>query len=289
MKLFRGISAFILSLILSFILVFIQFSLFVNTRLLKPDFYISKFEKHGFYDYIYDSVYKNFGQVSQKVNLPAELFKDIVTKDWIKSQTDGKVEETIDYMLYKRNNLSVFDIKPQSDSFNVNIDNYIKELKVKLSPDVEKEITGIKSQIGNIIKGQVNFIDITSISKNSTFQQIRKALYLTYSSKVLILVITLIITLLLSITACRGISNIAAWLGYVLIAGGFFTFVPSVVGTLSGFMNNISISEGALKQLAVAFIKDFLNYFSIIGGMIFIVGILLTFSSAAFQAKYLYK
>jgi hypothetical protein len=285
MKLFRGISSFILSLLLVFIIVFIQGSLFVNTRLIKPDFYIAKFEKQGFYDYLYDSVYKNFGQVSRKSNLPQELFNDIVTKDWIKEQTDNAAKETLDYMLYKTDKLSTLDVRPQSEKFNNNLDNYLKGLKLKTDESTSKEIQNIKVQVNDIIKGQANFIDIRSVSNNSSFQKLRKALYLIYSYKQVIFVIALINVLVLLLAVGKGISNFAAWIGYSLIAGGFFTFIPSVIGVKSGFLNNIAISEGTLKQLVVALIKDSLSYFSIFGSIILTSGIILTLSAALYQGR----
>lgn len=285
MKILRGVSSFILSLILAFIIVFSQVSLFINTKLLKPDYYISKFEKHGFYDYLYDSTYKNFGQVSMKSNLPQDLFKNIVTKDWIKEQTDKTIKETVDYMLYKADKLSVLDTKPQSDRFNDNLDNYLKSLNLKMDQSAAKEIESIKGQVSSIIKSQSNFIDINSVSKNTSFQHIRKAVYLTYTLKILIFIITLAVALLLLFAAGSGLSNFTAWIGYSLIAGGFFTFVPSIIAKLSGFMNNIAISEGPLKKLAVAFIMDSLNYFCITGGMALFTGILLTATTALYQGR----
>lgn len=285
MKIFRLVSSFVLSLILAFLIVFMQASLFINTKALQPDFYISRFEKQDFYTYLYDSLYKNFGQVSRKSNLPEELFKDIVTKDWIKEETDRALKGTLDYMIYKADKPYTLDIKAQRDSFSSNLDNYIKGLTVKIDQNSEKEIEGIKDQISNIIKSQANFIDITGVSKNSSFQQIRKALYLTYSSRSLAMVSAIILALLLLLTAERGISNYFAWIGYSLIAGGFFTFIPSVLGLTSGFMNNIAISDSSLKALAIAFIKDSLKYFSINGGIVLLTGIILTGGVAVYQGR----
>jgi hypothetical protein len=283
MKVFKGISSFILSLLLVFLIIFLQVSFFVNTKLLKQDFYVSKFEKQGFYDYLYDSIQKNFEQVSRKSNLPQELFSDIVTKDWVKQQLDNSIKDTIGYMLYQTEVPFVLDIKPQGDKFNQNIDNYIKGLNIKIDKNSEKEIQSIKDQISNIIKSQVNFINITSFSKNSSFQYIRRGLYYIYYWRVIIFGIILINMLLILLATDRSFNNFAAWIGYSMIAGGLFTLIPSSIGGLSGFINNIAISNGTLKQLVIAFAKDFLMFFNITGGIIFIAGIMLTIFAVLHQ------
>lgn len=285
MKILKSISAFVLSLVLVFNIVFLQGFLFLNNRLLNTNFYLTKFESLGFYDYLYDSVYKNFGQVSRESNLPLELFNNILTKDWVKEQTERSTKEIIDYMTYKINTISVLDTKLQADKFNENFDKYIKSLNLKLDQNTQKEMTNIKVKVSDIIKNQASFINMTSLNKNSTFQKLRKVVYTAYSSKLIIFAVILINLLLLFLVVGRKLSNFAVWLGYTFIVGGFFTLIPSLLGSFSGFVNNIAISDSVLKALAISFIKEGLLFFSITGGVIMVFGITLTFFSALYEAK----
>jgi hypothetical protein len=286
MKILRAIPAFVLSLLLVFNIVFLQGFLFLNNKLLNTNFYLTKFESLGFYNYLYDSIYKNFGQVSRESNLPLELFNNILTKDWVKEQTENSTKEIIDYMTYKTNTISVLDTKVQADKFNENFDNYIKSLNLKLDQNTQKEMANIKVKVSDIIKNQANFINMTSLNKNSTFQNLRKVVYTAYSSKLVIFAVILINLLLLLLVVRRKLSNFTTWIGYTLIVGGFFTLIPSLLGGFSGFVNNIAISDSVLKALAISFIKEGLFFFSITGGVIMVLGIGVTFFSALYEAKH---
>lgn len=285
MRIFKFAICFCLSLILLFLLILLQVSFFTSNKVLNAEYYISNFQKYDLYSYVYNSINRTCGNISRTDNLPANLFQDIVTKPYLKSQIDESTRVTVDYMLYKTDKLPEVDTKALSDKFNENLENFIKEKDVKVNSTVRQELNLVKSDVESVYSSSANFINLKSISNASFFEKLRRALYYVSSQKQLIFGFITAVTLLLFLASMKTSYSALHWISYSSIAAGLFSLIPSSIGLFTRFMDNIGILDPTLKAIAISFIRETLSYFAISGAALLLAGIVLLGAIAALGYK----
>jgi hypothetical protein len=263
----------------------LQISLFTRSILLKENFYISKYEDAGIYSFVEESINRSLKSIGRTVNLPAELFGSVADKAWVKEQVDIATTKTIEYMTYKTDKLHVIDASKQAEAFNKDLDIYIKKLNLIMDKNVLKEIENIKKEVEVTVKSQASFMDFTAVSKSSTFQKGRKALYFVYNAKNLLVLALFINMLLLCLINIKTLLGFVRWAGYSLIAGGLMVIIPAMVGVFSKFANSISMSEVAIRNFIASVIDASLKYFIFSGSVLLAFGICLTLTSVLMENR----
>ncbi|MDP4177257.1 MAG: hypothetical protein Q8900_02820 [Bacillota bacterium] len=284
MKIIKNLSSFLISLIMMFILLMIQISFFVQNVLYKPDFYLTKFQNMGLYDYIQTTIEKDNHKMAQVTNLPEDLFGGLITKDWIKGQFEKGTKQDIDYMLYKSNNLAEPDPKSQADIFGKKLDTYISSKNLKYDDSVKKELDKIKTDLYNVMKNETTFIGMHNLNNYGFFQQFRHYSYLVYKYQTAF-IIGLCVLIGLLLLLLRNKFKFFNWIAYTLIANGMLILIPSVTAYLSKFMDNINIEIAITKLITASIIRDYISFFIKIGAVTFVLGILILLISVKLENR----
>lgn len=279
MKSIKSVISFTLSLILMMLVFIFQISIFTSAKLYNPNSYTSNIEKSGLITYTYESTNTNLQSLGRTVNLPQNLFNNLFDKQWVKTQLFSSTNNMSQYMTYKTDTLYKIDVKSQSDKFNNNLDEFVKSNKLKIDKNTENELKKIKNDVNGIILNQVLPINFDSITKNSTFQNARKSLFLIYSSKFLFIIAIIIIIALLMLVNMKKVSSALAWTSYAFIAGGLLSLLPSAIGLASKFIYGLNLSVQSIKYFLIYVVNDFLRYFIFSGSITFIIGLILLFIS----------
>lgn len=288
MKKINFFLSFVICLVFMLVLVVLQFSMFAHSKLYNTDFYLSKFETMGLYDYVQSSIEKDAQNMSHITNLPSNLFSNLVTKEWIKNQFVSGVKQDIDYMLYKNKKIAVVQPKTQAESFNKNLDAYISSKNLKHDSSVDKEISKVKKDIYSIMQNETTFLGLHNFNDLSAFQKLRKFLYTLYSYQTVIFISVIVLVLLLLLVCVKDIFKFFNWLGCVIISGGLFTFIPSFIAYETKFMDNMAIDMKTIKLIAASIIRDYLVFFIKLGGVMAIAGLIMLLLSI-YSEKTIYK
>lgn len=278
MKQMKFVLNFLVSLVLMLTLVALQFSLFTRMKLLNPDFYSSVFQKNNLYSYTRQNTENKLLNLGRVVNLPNDIFQGIITDEWVKQQIDDAANQTVQYMTYRSNKLPIADVKPLTDKFNLNLDNYIKSSNLKVDKTVEKELAKIKSDAGSIIKNETTIVNLSMIEKSSSFQSARKLLYYIYNSTLAIAAAILVLVFLLFLLNNKSNLSFMNWTGYSLISSGLLVLIISLIGLLSKFINTIAIGDTVLKNIVITIFNSSLYFLIVISTIYIIIGVIFNFS-----------
>lgn len=274
MNKFKSVISFILCLIIMLMLFVLQASVFTHKMLFESDYYLSKYENMGLYDYVVKTVESDGKNAAHVTNLPSSLFENLITKEWVKDQFVKGTNQNVQYMLYKSNSLATVDSKAFTESFNIKLDNYIKSNNIVRDSQVDSEIKNVKNNVKGIIDNETTFIGLSTFSNMGSFQSLRHYLNILYSSLAYLIVGIIIFIVMLLLINLKNISKFLYWTGSAVTAGGLFVFIPSLIAYLSGFMNNIAISMKTIKLIAVSIIKDYDMFFIKLSGIIAVSGLL---------------
>lgn len=278
MKQMKFVLNFLISLALMLTLIALQFSLFTRMKLLNSDFYSSVFQKNNLYSYTKQNTENKLTNLGRVVNLPNDIFQGIITDEWTKHQIDDATSQTVQYMTYKSNKLPIVDVKPITDKFNLNLDNYIKSSNLKVDKTVEKELTKIKSDTGSIIKNEATIVNLSLLEKNSSFQNARKLLYYIHNSTLAIAAAIMVLAFLLFLLNYKASLSFINWIGYSLISSGFLILILSLIGLLSKFINNIAIGDTVLKNIVINIFNSSLSFLIVMSTIYIIIGVIFNFS-----------
>lgn len=275
MRIIKALANFILFVTLFVCTLMLQFCLFLHTELYNKQVYYKVFYSQNFYSYTETSINKDFKVIQRECNLPDTVFKNTVTKDWIKQQADGSVSNSIDYMEYKADKIQPIDVSSQSKNFNNNLDSYIKSLGVTLDRSSENELNSVKNNVSNILKNETSFFSLQKLTSLSSFQKARKLIFSFYSKLYLIAILLIINLLLLFIINKKSICRFLNLIGYAFFCVGISTLFPALFALKSGFVNRIAISIDVVRNILASSINGFLYYFIFTGGIIAALGLIL--------------
>ncbi|MDT8718338.1 hypothetical protein IAI10_16855 [Clostridium sp. 19966] len=283
MKIIKAILTFIVSLCLVLTLFVAQFSLFTVNKLFDSDLYINKFESAGLYPYIETSLNKDFATIARTCNFPKSVFDGVIQTNWIKSQVIDSTRKTIDYMNYTSDSLPQIDTTSIGNNFSANLDKFINSSNSTVGS--ASDLAELKTDVQSTINNDINLVSFNKISKLSFFQKFRHALNLLYKYNSIIMLSILLLILILFFIQYKDLSYLVAWLGCSFVAGGLLTFIPSIVGILSKFTQNIAIGVPMLKTLTGSIINEYISFFAYTGGTLIFTGIILLILYSKFGAK----
>lgn len=283
MKNVKSVASFLLSFLLLINTIFFILSLFVSQRLLNPNFYMKNFESQGLYNHIYQSIDKNFTNLTSVTNLPKELFSNVITSEWIKTKNEETIKSTIDYMIYKNDRLNLIDVNEIVTPINSNLDKFKEKSRLILTPNAENELKQIKKDAATIINNQVNFTELSKITKSNSFEKIRKIMYYAYSYKLVLLGIILINIIFILLLQNKNSFNALVWSGYSFLVAALFIIIPCGFGLATKFAYNLNMTEVVIKNIIINVINDSLKYLLYCSSIIGILGLILVMVGIKFS------
>lgn len=283
MRILKTSISFLLCLALMMCILLFHASLYTRVKLLTPGFFLDNYEKYDLYSYIKTSTENNLTDLSLYTHLPESIFEGLVDESWIKTQVDNAATSIVDYLAYKTESIPVINADEQAKHFKENLDSFIKDENITVDERAGKELESVESDTALIIKNNISILDLDKLVKSSSFQGVRKGLYLLYSNIIIIPIGIFIFAALIFIIHRKDISSFISWAAYSLIASGVMLLIPSIAGIASNFIDNIAISEESIKNIIVSMVNDTLSFFSICGGISAGAGILIITSQFVFE------
>ncbi|SHK76906.1 hypothetical protein SAMN02745163_04428 [Clostridium cavendishii DSM 21758] len=278
MKKFKKIFLFIISFLLMFSLVILQFSIFIRFRLLNENFYVSTLEKNNYYKYLNENINTNFKTLSALSAIPESVFKDSISEQLIKTETTNNIKNAINFMVLKKDTTNNgIDLTEFEKNLSNNILNYAKANNIEINNNIQTQVKTVSTDTTNILNNHVNIFNINQVKKINQFIKFRDILNIIYNSVHWFLLMSIFLIGIIVTLNRRAPWRDLFWIGSSLISSGALILLPGILGFLFKVPYRLAIDISYIKEA----LKDFLSgyfYFSISSGLIMItLGILMLF------------
>lgn len=275
----KNIMSFIISLILMFVIVITSGVLFFRGTLLNDQSYIKVLERNNIYDKIYYNITENLEYLLLTNNIPQDTFEGVILKTEVKASVDSYVYSIVDYMKNKKVEIPPLDMSVYEERFDEDINEFLMFNGMYLNEEFKHNLEEFKSTFMSIIKSDLQVLDFNALSNASSMKMIAKLSGFINSGAVvlgLIMVILILCSFIILVWRKRK-ARIFAWVGYSFVSSGILVLLVGISGYISGFYSHVAIGIPYLAMAVAAIIKHYLFNLSIIGIIVFIIGICIVF------------
>lgn len=277
MRKYKSILAFFISLLIMFTIIATCSVVFFKNTVLSESTYTKVLERENTYNKIYDNINENIKYLMLTNNIPTDTLSGVITEDEVRDTVNDYIYYTVSYMRKEESQITKLDMDTYTKRIDEKMDKFIKENNLSKNAEFMGHVNEIKGTALNIIKGDLEVVNLNELSKSSYMTKLASLSYILNSNKVIVSLIAIII--LLSASMCliwkrRKIRRVV-WVGYSFMAGGLTVMLIGISGYLSNFYKHIAIDIDYLAEAIAAIIKNYLITLTQIGSFIFLIGILL--------------
>lgn len=271
----KNILAFIVSLLLMFVLLITSLTMFFRGSILNPQTYIDVVEKHGIYDEIYENIYSNIKYLLLTNNIPENTLDGVINKDEVIQITNDFIYYTVGYMKNEQNEIPAVKMEIYQSRVDNAMKDYLLENSIYLNDEFKNNLNEFKSTIYNIIKSDLELININELSKSSAMKAVAKISSVIDSGSFIVglFIMVIILSSLFFIIWKKRKARRFVWIGYSFVSCGILITLVGLSGYISGFYNYIAISIPYLATAISLIIKKWLFDLSMIGTSVLLVGI----------------
>lgn len=271
-------------------LMFVVFSLFVQSTILSNAFYDKITPQSDYVPLIKKAIIKDLMAQSSYVNIPIETL-------------EAGLDDKVIFLLIKANNHNAskfFALKSDyitskypstlfKDKLLIFIEDYASKNKIEVSQQQLNLLDTVASDSAKIVDRHTNLINIDLFNKIDEFKIIQKIIF--NIGKFLIIGVILLIVLICSIIIiCRKNKSSAllyifssVWITGVLVA------VPAIMFGISGLSNRLAIKTEHIKLALDNAFFTMNSYFVIFGGILFIVATIVLVARIFYPFKNSYE
>lgn len=268
MKKFKKFFLFVITLLLMFSLVILQFSIFVRFRLFNENFYETTLAKNNYYKYLNEDINTNFKTLSSLSAIPEEVFKESISEELIKTETNNNIKNAINFMTSEKevanNGINMTQIEK---NLLENIKTYAKNNNIQITTDVEKQIKTVSTDTSKLLNSHVNLFNIDQVKKINEFLKLKKILSIFYNYITLFSIIILVLIVIIMILNKKAPWRNLLWVGSGLISSGALILLPGLLGFVFKVPYRLAIEVSYIKEALTRFLERYF-YFSIYSGFI---------------------
>jgi hypothetical protein len=176
---FKSFLKFLVSFLLMTVIVLLQISIFINYRFLNADFYKSTLNNSNYFKELKASVDYGFKNYSLVTSVPEDIFlKSVGDKD-IKYFAYKNIDSAVFFMNHGNyKSEGNFNISLLNENIKTFVQGYAVKNRLVMNADMENKISDISKDANNIVKNNVNLINIDAVSGYSEFISFRNLVYL---------------------------------------------------------------------------------------------------------------
>jgi len=237
---------------------------------LDANFYKNTLNKNDYFSLMRKDIDYGFKNLSKITSIPENIFVDSVKDQDIKDLAYDNIDLSQSYMKY---NNKYIDSRIDTNVVYNNLINYVQKKNIKTDANMKNQLLSTSKDVGDIVENYSNLFNISAVDKYPQFQSFRKLLYLLYNMKILSTIVVLLLVTLLAYLNKRRQRRTLIWLGSSLIASSIMTLIPSFLALYYKIPTRFAINSDYLKVGLRDIALGYINYFTITGGVIFLIGI----------------
>ena len=283
----KNIISFIISLMLMFLVLATSFTLFFRATILNPKTYINVIEKHNLYNDIYENIYANIDYLVLSNNMPEDTLDELIYEEDIKQVVDDYIYYVTGFMKNEASEIPTISMEIYEARINDKIDAFLDKYSEYINDDFKNNIEDMKVTILNIIKSDLEVINLNQLSKSSAIKTIAKISTILNGGMLIVIMFAMIILVSSSyilIWRKRKFRRFA-WIGYSFMSSGLLVLLIGLSGYISGFYDNFAIAIPYIATGMSLIMRKCLLSLTFIGFIVLVIG--LCFMSVYW--KHLYK
>lgn len=278
----KDLLRFLVSFLLMFAVILMQFSFFVGVRLLNGDFYKDTLNKSEYFSLMRKDIDYGFKNLSMITSIPEESFISAVSNEAIKELALRNINSVEAYMKYEN---KYIDNKIDSNVIYESLQKYIAKNNLKEDENLKAQLKAVSEDAGNTINNYAVLFNINVVDKYPQFQSFRKNLYLLYSIRVMAIIAVVLMIMLLVLLNKNRPRRVFLWVGSSFIPAAIMTLVPSILAIYYKIPYRFSIENEYLKVALKDISIGYINYFIVTGTIILLAGIACTATYAYLSNK----
>lgn len=272
----KVILSFIIGSLLMFSIIASILSVFTKVIVLNPETYINMLEKKETHRQIYEFLEGNLEYALTLNNIPSSVKDGVISQEELEYEVNSIIRSTVNYFVTGINEINPVDTEKYLSRLNENLNTYIRDNSIHIDSNIQNELDGLKSDISQIIKNELEIINSNVIINSSICSVLSKITSLFARNLYLIPVILVaIFTLILAFIWRDDIRTLFQWIGNSIIAAGLFIFIIFFSGYISGFYNNVIIDIVYLREFVASLIESWTIILSLSGVISSVVGFLM--------------
>lgn len=271
----KNIISFIISLMLMFVILATSFTVYFRGTILSPETYISVIEKNNIPDDIYENIYSNIDYLVLSNNMPEDILDGVIYKEEIRQVVDDYIYYIIGFMKNEETEIPSINMEIYESRINTKIDDFLEKYSKDISDESRYNIQSMKITILNIVKSDLEFINLNQLSKSSALKTVAKVSTILNDGTLIIGMFgaIVIISSLFFIIWRRRKHRRYAWIGYSFVSSGMLVFLIGLSGYISGFYNNLAIAVPYIAKAMALIIKRCLLNLTFIGFIVLLTGL----------------
>lgn len=263
MKAIKTIIQYILTIILTLmILAYLIITIFSNT-ILKKQYLINQIEKENYYSKTYEQVKSNFEKYIEQSGFEVEILENIVTEEKVKKDTQIIINN-----LYEGTNQEV-DTQEIKDKINANILQSLENKKIN-----KTQKNAIDTFIAHICNEYTETISHFNVENqiNQIYEKVIQ--YINIAKKIIIIFIILDILILVMINL-KKIHKIVSLIGTSLSATGILLIITNIFINAKIKIQTITILNNSISEILRNILTEIFNTMAKNGAYLLTLGIIL--------------
>lgn len=263
MKIATNILKFIFILILTLCIIILIASKICTSTILSEQYIKDKLEETDYYTEIYNIVESNLENYIGQSGLDEEVFKNIITKEKVKEDTNKIIENIYEN---KEQEINADEIKT-----NLN-NNIVKSLNGKSLSSTQKN--ALNEYLDKIANEYTSTILHTKYEKNISNKMLTVNDVLPKVNKFCMLLATISLVMLL-IFNIKEIEGLISQIGVSILTPGIFYFILYTFINKKVKVNNLTIFNEAFSKTAVNILNEILNNIQKLSSELIICGLVM--------------
>ena len=264
MKAAKGALKFLLGLGIMFCAIALVISIFTHVTMLNSNFYVNSLNKSNYFTYLRQEIDYSFKNYSLTTSIPEKVFAGAVSDEAIKTLTTDNINNTMDYMKYKK---SYVDEKIDTSGFDTGIKTYASGSGADSS-----QLATATAEASTIVNSHAILFDLSLVTKYKEFQAFRKVIFTIYDKLYVMIAAFSALVLLLFLLSRKSFGTFSLWLGGSLLAASMVILIPGLMALIFNVPYRFAVDNYYLKVALSSITLGYIKYLLISGALLLAAG-----------------
>ena len=258
-----------------FVLILLQFGLFINMVLLNPEFYIGRLNATNYYQELRAEIDLGLENLSMITSIPVKVLTDTIKDDAIVELSNHNINEAADFMKYKTDIVeNSVDVKTIEYPLNLFIEDYAERNDLELEKTQIEQINDVAADVAGIVSNHTVLFNINAVKNYKEFQRFQSLIFLFYKNWYLTALASILCIAFLAALNTRRFRRVLLWTGSSMIAASLMTIIPTVLALVYRIPYRLNIATIYLNNAVKAFTLGYIQFFLSTGSILCLLGIL---------------
>lgn len=285
-KLYHYLPCFVLSLVISVLLICFQLTYFTAQVILKPSLYSEALSKNSITNLIYDDLETYFTRISAATGVPAEVYMKSVTKANLSSAVNSLIQDSLNYL--KSKDSPKPEIKYSFEQLEQDIadyfENYANENNIEKNEEYKKLLNSTIETAESQISGKLDVLFLKRLSDTSLASEVHVYAGFINAAMYICAAAAIALWALIFYIIRHHKLNMLYWVGISVFVSSAAILIPSAYLHFSNYFSNFFVKTPYIQKSVTGLINTVLAKTVTFEFVMTALGIILICSYAIFKS-----